>query len=312
MMLSRRSMATSSGAAVLAGLLGSRSAFAQTPSAGDAAPWVTRAVVAPGLEQVVFASEAARTDVSFHVLSPPGLEGQDQRRFPTLYWLHGTGGATASVRPMAVLFARAMRTGQMPPAFVVFPNGLGSSLWCNSRDGSKPVETVFMREIIPLVDGRFRTVNNRSYRVIEGFSMGGFGAGRLGFRYPETFAAISMLGAGPLQAEFTIDSVARSNRRLQPQIFADVFGSDQAYFRAESPRGIARLNADRLRQGLRLRIAIGEDDFTLPANREFSEYLSALSIPHAFNAVPGVDHNAPRLFDALGFDFHRGVLPAAR
>jgi enterochelin esterase-like enzyme len=213
---------------------------------------------------------------------------------------------------MAALFARAMRTGQMPPAFVVLPNGLGSSLWCNSRNGSKPVETVLMREIIPLVDGRFRTVNDRSYRVIEGFSMGGFGAGRLGFRYPETFAAVSMLGAGPLQAEFTLDSVARSNRRLQPQILADVFGSDQAYFRSESPRGIARLNADRLRQGLRIRIAIGEDDFTLPANREFSEFLSTLGIPHGFTVVPGVDHNAPRLFGALGFDFHREVLPAPR
>jgi S-formylglutathione hydrolase FrmB len=145
--------------------------------------------------------------------------------------------------------------------------------------------------------------------MIEGFSMGGFGAGRLGFRYPETFAAISMLGAGPLQAEFTRGSVALNNRELQAHVFASVFGSDQEYFRSESPRDLAAANAAGLRTGMRIRVAIGADDFTLAANRDFSAFLTTLAIPHDFTTVPRVGHNALRLIDALGFGFHRTVLP---
>jgi S-formylglutathione hydrolase FrmB len=308
--LSRRRMASGFGAAAVGSLLGAPVAFAHDPSSHDTRLWVTPAVNAPGLEQIVFASAAARGDVSFHVLSPPSLNSEPARRFPTLYWLHGTASAITSIRPMAALFTNAMRAGHMPQAFVVLPNGLRDSLWCNSHDGSMPVETILMREIIPLVDSRFRTIDHRSHRMIEGFSMGGFGAGRLGFRYPETFAAISMLGAGPLQAEFTRGSVAPNNRELQAHVFANVFGADQDYFRIESPRGLAAANAACLRTGSRIRVAVGDNDFSLAANRDFSTFLTTLAVPHDFIIVPRVGHSAMGLFEALGFGFHRSVLSA--
>ena len=308
-MLSRRKVLHClTGGAALGGAALAQGAFAQDQPQREAPRWVTPAVIAPGLEQIVFASRAARTDVSFHVLSPSASVDLPENRFPTLYWLHGTNGATASIRPMATLFAQAMRAGQMPSAFVIFPNGLRDNLWCDSLDGSAPVETVLMQEIIPLVDARFRTIADRSGRVIEGFSMGGFGAGRLGFRYPDLFSGVSMLGAGPLQEEFTPESVAPGNRSLQADLFARVFGSDQSYFRAESPRGLAAADPARLQSGLRLRLAIGADDFSLPANRDFSAFLTSLAIPHALMVVEGVGHNAPRLLGALGFSFHRSAL----
>ncbi len=309
-MLSRRDLVAGFGTTALGSLLRVRSPLGETPSAGRQWPWVTPAIVAPGLQQIVFESAVARTDVSFHVLSPPAVTTEPKRLFPTLYWLHGTAGAIASIRPVAALFAQAMQDGRMPQAFVVFPNGLRDSLWCDARDGSTPVESILMREIIPIVDDRLRTINDRAHRTIEGFSMGGFGAGHLGFRYPETFAAISMLGAGPLQVAFTSASVVPTNRPLQAELFARIFGSDQDYFRAESPRGLATANAARLRNGMRIRIAIGSDDFTLAANRDFSAFLFALGIQHDLTIVPGVGHHALTLFGALGFDFHRSVFSA--
>ncbi len=35
--------------------------------------------------------------------------------------------------------------------------------------------------------------------MLDGFSMGGYGAGRFGFRYPELFRSVSMMGTGPMQ-----------------------------------------------------------------------------------------------------------------
>ena len=68
--------------------------------------------------------------------------------------------------------------------------GLPRSLWADSKDGAAPVETVFIKEVITDVDRAFRTVASREGRILEGFSMGGYGAARLGFKYPQIFAGI--------------------------------------------------------------------------------------------------------------------------
>ncbi|MFZ4650768.1 MAG: alpha/beta hydrolase-fold protein [Rubrivivax sp.] len=70
----------------------------------------------------------------------------------------------------------------------MFVNGLPARLWADSKDGASPVETVLIREVIPGVDRSFRTQASREGRILEGFSMGGYGAARLGFKHPELFA----------------------------------------------------------------------------------------------------------------------------
>ena len=69
-------------------------------------------------------------------------------------------------------------------------------------DGTVPMESVVIDDLIPEVDTSLRTIASRRGRVIEGFSMGGAGSGRLGLRRPDLFAGISMLGAGPMQLDF--------------------------------------------------------------------------------------------------------------
>ena len=162
-----------------------------------------------------------------------------------------------------------------------------------------------MQEILPLVDGKFRTKAARDYRLLEGFSMGGFGAGRLGMKYHAHFGAISMLASGPLQSTLTIEDGPAVNAALRPLLLQRLFGGDQARFLRESPRGMALLYGDAVRAATKLRMAIGSDDFTLPANEDFSHYLDSLTIPHDFTIVPGVGHDARALLDKLGFGFHR-------
>ncbi len=270
-------------------------------------PWRTAAARAPGLVQHVYPSPAAGTEVSYHVLLPPGYM-DDAARYPVLYWLHGSGGGGAGVAPLARRFAAAMQHGAMPACLVVFPHGLPNGMWCDSVDGRTPVETVLVGEIVPRVDRLFRTIATRDGRSLEGFSMGGYGALRLAFAHPDRFAAASSLGGGPLQPELV--ATPRADEARRQQVLRDVFGGDQAEFRRRSPWQLAADHADRRRQDLRLRLVIGTADETLPANRALHAHLDRLGIPHDYVELDGVPHDPLRTLDALGerfWAFHRAA-----
>ena len=137
---------------------------------------------APRVEFHTFDSAAAKAKVSYHLYTPEAYDTEKEQRFPVLYWLHGTGGGRAGIAPLSAFFDRAIREGKIPPMLIVFPNGLATSMWCDSKDGSVPMETVVVKELVPHVDATFRTVAAREGRLIEGFSMGGYGAARLGLQ----------------------------------------------------------------------------------------------------------------------------------
>lgn len=296
---------------LIGGLVGLFAEEVQAQSQSLALDWTTPETGVRGVERVIYHSMLVRADVVFHVIKPPNYDTELEHRFPTLYWLHGTGGNRLSLRPMATYFSAAMARGDLPPCLVVLPNGQRDSLWCDDLDGSAPVESLLMKEILPLVDTKFRTKADRRYRLLEGFSMGGFGAGRLGMRYHDQFGAISMLASGPLQGALTVEDGPAANADLRAALLKRLFGGDQARFLRESPRGIALIYGDVVRAETKIRIAIGSDDFTLPANEDFSRYLQSLNIPHSFTVVPGVGHDARALLDKLGFSFHRAFFDAS-
>jgi enterochelin esterase-like enzyme len=161
------------------------------------AQWLTPQITAPRVQYRTFASPAAGTNVSFHIYTPPLYDLQPARRFPVLYWLHGAGSATAGIAPMSNWFATAMAQGLMPPMIIVFPNGLPYGMYCDAADGSAPVETVIIDELVLHVDATFRTIPSRRGRVLEGFSMGGYGTARLGSKHSDIFNAFSVLSGGP-------------------------------------------------------------------------------------------------------------------
>lgn len=278
-------------------------------SAAGAAEWITPAVRGPRVEQRFFESVAAKTKVSFFIYTPEAYAAEKARRFPVLYWLHGTGGGVPGVPVLAARFDAAIRAGKIPPMLVVFPNGMASSMWCDSADGAVPMETVVVKELVPHLDATFRTVASCEGRLVEGFSMGGYGAARFGFKYPEVFGAVSILAGGPLDVGFA-GPRALGRPAERERILRTVYGGNLAIFKAQSPWVLAEQNAAALRTGARVRIAVGERDNTMPLNRALADHLKELNIPHTFTTVPGVDHDTPALLDGLGeasWDFYRSV-----
>lgn len=271
--------------------------------------WVTPAVRAPRLQFRTFDSAAAKTNVSYHIYTPEVYDTEKERRFPVLYWLHGSGGGLPGIAQLAAHFDAAIRAGKTPPMLVVFANGLPNGMWCDSKDGRRPVETIVIKELLPLIDATFRTIAARAGRIVEGFSMGGYGAARLGFKYSEKFCAISMLGAGPLQPE--LNQSPRVGARGRERILQDAFGGDMEYFKAQSPWVLAERNAMALRGGMPIRQVIGDRDETCAFNRDFHERLVKLDIPHTFTVLPGIGHKPLAVLEALGeanWKFYRAAL----
>lgn len=273
------------------------------PSIGNTAnnQWVTPKIEVPRLEQLFFESEVANTKVSFYVFTPDIYDINKDQHFPVIYWLHGGGGGVRHLPAAVKHFNNAIQDGNLPPVIVVFPNGMVDSNWCDSKDGKVPMESVIINELISYVDTTFRTVPERRGRLIEGFSMGGYGAARLGMKYNDIFGAVSIFSGGPLQKELTKNNGPKQSARHRVKVMRTVYGNDQNYFKLQSPWALAEKNADILRnKGTKIRIVVGSKDRLFSMNQNFSEHLLNLGITHDLHILPDVKHSPIAVFQALG------------
>ncbi|MDI9612412.1 MAG: alpha/beta hydrolase-fold protein [Acidobacteriota bacterium] len=247
----------------------------------DELPWVTRRVNAARVSFHTFTSRAAKAEISYHVYRPSAYDESETERFPVLYWLHGTEGGVNHIRPVSQMFDLAIRD---------------------------KIETVFIGELIPHVDKTMRTIPRREGRILEGFSMGGYGSARIGFRHAGLFGGISILAAGPLDLEF--EGPRATGNPLRDRILRDVCDGDMAYFKASHPWTVAESQAEVLRKsGTIIRQAVGSRDSSLHLSRRFHEHLKALFIPHEFHIVEGTEHNALALMAGLAnSEFYRKAL----
>jgi S-formylglutathione hydrolase FrmB len=187
---------------------------------------------------------------------------------------------------------RAIREGRMPPTIVVFVQGLPRGWYVDSFDGKQPVETAVIKELIPYVDANYRTIATREGRAVEGFSMGGFGALRLGFKYPDLFATVSSFAA----ALHTLAEMQEEDHR-----FPVVYGSAE-YLEQVAPWTIVEQNADQIRGRQLIRMMVGDADELLPRNRDFHERLTKLNIEHTFNVAPKAVHSDREIIQNLDYD----------
>ena len=152
--------------------------------------------------------------VGFNVYTPPSYNNSNQR-YPVIYLLHGANGNeynyfsyfnnnTFFNANSGSLLGR-IDNGLASEAIIVFVNGGAGSFYDDWNNGtgngpssSFPImsESVIMEDVIPFIDANFRTIANRSGRAVEGFSMGGRGAIKLAFSYPDQFCStIAYAGA---------------------------------------------------------------------------------------------------------------------
>ncbi len=134
------------------------------------------------------------------VYLPPSYGRDGSRRFPVAFVLTGFTGrgrmllndnawSPALDDRMDGLIARE-GCGEM---ILVMPDCLtrfGGSQYLNSSATGRYEDHV-VRELVPEVDRRFRTLASRETRGVMGKSSGGYGALVLGMRHPDVFGAVA-------------------------------------------------------------------------------------------------------------------------
>lgn len=129
------------------------------------------------------------------VYLPHGYDTSD-RRYPVVYLLSGFGSRgsmflneSAWDENLPERLDRLIATGAIRPLIVVMPDcmtRLGGSQYINSAATGR-YEDHLVRELVPFVDARFRTVPTREQRAVAGRSSGGYGATILAMRHPDVF-----------------------------------------------------------------------------------------------------------------------------
>jgi S-formylglutathione hydrolase FrmB len=206
------------------------------------------------------------------VILPDAYRSGD-RRFPTLYLLHGWAGNDTDWASKTDIGALADAYGLI----VVMPDGGYDKWYVDSpvHPGDR-YETYVGEEVVRFVDGRFRTVAQRKARAISGLSMGGFGALHIALGHPATFGAAGSISGG-----------------VDPRPFADkwniagAFGdpvTNSGYWNAQAIVN----NAERfIGADIALAIDCGVDDFFMPVNRALHQRLLELKVAHDYTERPG-------------------------
>jgi len=113
--------------------------------------------------------------------------------YPVLYLLHG--GAGGSSRQWTTEGGAAEWITRDAPLITVMPDGgkVGwYTNWVNPGwGGTQDWETFHLEQLIPWIDGNFRTIARKEGRAIAGLSMGGFGAIHYAQDRPDLFALVA-------------------------------------------------------------------------------------------------------------------------
>jgi hypothetical protein len=191
----------------------------------------TAPVLAGRIEAGVIDSAALRGnplgDLSqrpIYVYLPPGYQADAERRYPSIYVIQGYTGQvdmwwnrSAYRTPFPELADQVFAAGQAPPAIVVYVDAwtaYGGSQFVDSP-GTGNYHSYLCNDVVPWVDGRYRTLAGREHRGIAGKSSGGFGAMITPMLRPDLFSGLATHAGDGLYELSYIPEFGKAVRHLR-------------------------------------------------------------------------------------------------
>jgi enterochelin esterase-like enzyme len=263
------------------------------------------------------------------VFLPPGYSKEKSRRYPVVYALHGYSiGAeqwTGEIHaPQTIEGAFAQGATEM---IVVLPDSKtahNGSMYSSSVT-TGDFERFVARDVVAYADAHYRTIPQRSSRGLAGHSMGGYGATRLGMKYPEVFGSLYVMspcclaprGAGSASPDlekaaaamkapsdgatlpfFTraqlATAAAWSPNPQNPPLFLDLPTKDGApqpdvlaRWAANAPLALVDQYVGNLRRYRAIAIDVGDQDGLRADATRLHEALDKYQIANRFEVYPG-------------------------
>ncbi len=201
-------------------------------------------------------SPALDGTVHYAVYLPPGYQSS-KLRYPVIYFLHGLPAAAQTYRSINPIAQALEEAGDR--AIAIGVQGARSDdpdpEWLNWGLG-RNWETATAKELVRVVDSRYRTIANRSGRMLVGISAGGYGATLIALHNPDVYSVVESwsgyfhptnpAGTAPIDLGSTTANAWANAHTLIPRLrqfltapgghgyFAFYVGTNDSLFRAEN------------------------------------------------------------------------------
>jgi S-formylglutathione hydrolase FrmB len=244
-------------------------------------------------------SQVLKQPVHYCVLLPPGYDAavskHSKKRYPVLYFLHGLGENETTLFKSGgfPIFDELYEEHKLGDYLIVTPEAR-ASFYVNSADGKVRYSDFFLQEFIPYIENKYSVRRERAGRAISGISMGGYGALRFAFAYPEMFSAVSAESAALMtDSPQEINTAIRAGTPFG-KLMGGVFGNpiDVAHWNDNDPLQLAKKNKAAIGK-LAIYFNCGKnDDYNVEVGAQaLDRQLKSEGIKHEFHLYPG-DHSA--------------------
>jgi len=204
-------------------------------------------------------------DIGYMIYRPEEYYTNPVRKFPLIFYCHGSGGNEVNDPSKMNYFYNAIMDGRLPKCIVVFVNASMSGNYVF-------IENSIITELLPYLENTSRVTQDRNYRALIGFSMGGFGSFYLGIKHPDLFkVAISLGGAMNINGNALYDALHQNYVEARKLCMVMYYGL--------------------------------QDYWGTSTNPDFSNELNLYNVPHFIHSYNGIDHNSTQYFDELQNEF---------
>jgi len=231
---------------------------------------------------VTYYSKSLQKFRRLHVYTPPGYETGSQK-YPVFYLLHGAGDSDdswTSVGRAGFILDNLIAAHKAKPMVVVMPaghtarQGQGGPPAAGGLGFNDDFVKDFENDIMPLVQARYRVLNDRAHRAIAGLSMGGAHTLNIGIPNLDKFAYLGVFSSG-LLGTFGIRRQGSTGEAPAP----DATWENQNRARLEDPA---------LKKGLKLFwFSTGSEDFLIESTRSTVELFKKYGFNPVFQESTG-------------------------
>ena len=190
------------------------------------------------LRQNLYRSKVTNAWRRCFVYTPPDYETSLKARYPVLYLQHGmdedeTGWGNQGKANL--ILDNLIAEKKAVPMIIVMDNGYASkpnsipasrgNAAVEAARGNSAFEEVMIKDIIPMIDAKFRTIADREHRAMAGLSMGGNQTCQVTFHNLDKFAYIGAfsgtmngLSSTPLDPATAFNGIFKDGDALNRQI----------------------------------------------------------------------------------------------
>jgi S-formylglutathione hydrolase FrmB len=252
--------------------------------------------------------------VRYCAFLPPSYDANTAAKYPVLYFLHGLGGnEQLLLRAGGMNILQDLLDQKKIGEFIVIAPDAGKSFYINSHDGKVHYEDFFFREFMPAIESRYRIKGGRENHGVTGLSMGGYGALRYGFKYPQDFGSVSAHSAAIIEKLPEIELNDEQAVRVSDE-FGGTFGDpiDRGFWQKQSVFTLVKSSPKPADLAIYFDCGTDDDFGFYKGAKELDDLLTAKKIPHEFHLYPGGhdwDYFARHLPASL--EFHSRVFDQA-